>query len=384
MHHSLTPQSLAELHAFAAGPCLSLYQPTHRNHPDNQQDLLRFRQGIESLESSLRKKYSVEETQTLTAPFWTLAVETDFWNQTLDGLAVLGCVGIFSIFILPRPVAELTVVADSFHTKPLRRFLQSDSRYQVLGLSRQAIRLFEGDSDSLMEIELGSSVPHTIHEALGEERSESHLSVSSYGGDGGASAPMHHGHGGKKDEIDKDTERFFRAVDRAIVEHYSKPSGLPLILAALPEHHHLFREISHNSRLLVKGIDVNPDAMSLEQLRQKAWQTIEPQYLAQHAQLVDEFKSARAKGLGSDKLTEVAQAVAEGRVSRLLIEAERQIPGHLESSSGTISHADLNHPQIDDLLDDLGELVEKKGGQVHVLPVDRMPCATGLAAIYRH
>ena len=384
MHHSLTQLSLAELNAFASVPCLSLYQPTHRNHPDNQQDVLRFRQGIESLERSLRKQYSAEDTQTLVAPFRALAAQTDFWNHTLDGLAVFGGTGLFRVFMLPRPLAELTVVADSFHTKPLRRFLQSDSRYQVLGLSRQAIRLFEGDRDSLLEIELASGVPHTIDEALGEERSEPHLSVSSYGGVGGTSSPMHHGHGGKKDEIDKDTERFFRAVDRAIVEHYSKPSGLPLILAALPEHHHLFREISHNSRLLATGIDVSPDAMSLEQLRQKAWQTLEPQYLAQHAQWADEFESARAKGLGSDNLTEVAEAAAEGRVSRLLIEAERQIPGHLESSSGTISHADLNHPQIDDLLDDLGELVEKKGGQVHVLPVDRMPCSTGLAAIYRH
>lgn len=384
MHHSLTQQSLAELNAFASAPCLSLYQPTHRNHPDNQQDLLRFRQGIESLEGSLRKKYSTEETQTLIAPFRTLATDADFWNHTLDGLAVFGGAGLFRVYMLPRPVAELTVVADSFHTKPLRRFLQSDSRYQVLGLSRQAIRLFEGDSDSLMEIELAPGVPHTIDEALGKERTEPHLSVSSYGGVGGTSSPMHHGHGGKKDEIDKDAERFFRVVDRAIIEHYSKSSGLPLILAALPEHHHLFRKISHNSRLLETGIDVSPDAMSLEQLRQKAWQTMEPQYLAQQVQWAGEFDSARAKGLGSDNLTEVAKAAAEGRVSRLLIEAERQIPARFESGSGTISHTDLNNPQIDDLLDDLGELVEKKGGQVYVLPLDRMPCTTGLAAIYRH
>jgi len=384
MHHPLTRQSLAELNAFASAPCLSLYQPTHRNHPDNQQDVLRFRQGIESLESSLRKQYSAEETQTLIAPFRKLAAEDDFWNHTLDGLAVLGGAGLFRVFMLPRSVAELTVVADSFHTKPLRRLLQSDSRYQILGLSRQSIRLFEGDRHSLMEIELALDVPHTIEEALGEQLSEPHHAVGSYGGVGGTSSPMHHGHGGKKDEVDKDAERFFRAVDRAVFEHHSKPSGLPLILAALPEHHHLFHKISQNSLLLATSIDVSPDALSLEQLRQKAWQTLEPQYLAQQAQWADEFGAARGKGLGSDNLTEVAKAAVEGRVSRLLIEAERQIPGRLESISGTISHADLKNPQIDDLLDDLGELVEKMGGQVHVLPVDRMPCSTGLAAIYRH
>ena len=41
-------------------------------------------------------------------------------------------------------------------------------------------------------------------------------------------------------------------------------------------------------------------------------------------------------------------------------------------------------PRIDDLLDDLGELVAKKGGVVMVLPAERMPSRTGLAAIYRY
>jgi hypothetical protein len=89
MHHPLTQQSVAELNAFTSAPCLSLYQPTHRNHPDNQQDVLRFRQGIASLESSLLKQYSAEQTQTLVAPFRALATEADFWNHTLDGLAIV-------------------------------------------------------------------------------------------------------------------------------------------------------------------------------------------------------------------------------------------------------------------------------------------------------
>ncbi len=384
MHQRLTRQSLAELTAFTSAPCLSLYQPTHRAHPDNQQDLLRFEQGLETLELSLKKQYSAEETRTLLAPFRALADAPDFWNHTLDGLAVLGGPNLFRVFMLARPVGELAVVADSFHTKPLRRVLQSDSRYQVLGLSRQTVRLFEGDRDTLSEIELVSGVPQTVDQALGDQLSQAHHAVGSYGGVGGASTPMHHGHGGKKDEIDKDAERFFRVVDRAVIEHYSKPSGLPLILAALPEHHHLFHKISHNSQLLAASIDGSPDAMSLEQLCQKAWQTIEPQYLAQQAQWVEEFGLARSRGLGSDSLTEVAQAAAQGRVSRLLIEAQRQIPGNLETSSGVITHAQLKNPQVDDLLDDLGELVEAMGGQVHVLPSQRMPSDTGLAATYRH
>lgn len=384
MKHSLTQQALAELSMFTSPPCLSLYQPTYRHPPDNQQDQVRFRNGVEVLASSLQQRHSAAETQVLIAPFQALAADADFWNHTLDGLAVLGGKGLFRVFLLPRPVAELAVVADSFHTKPLRRFLQSVGRYQVLGLSLHKMRLLEGDRDTIAEIELAPGVPSTIDDALGEELSEPYHTVSSHGGVGAASSPMYHGQGGKKDEIDKDAERFFRAVDRAVTEFHSKPSGLPLILAALPEHHHLFQKVSHNPQLLATGIDVSPDALSADELRQRAWQAVEPQYRAQQTRWADEFGAARAKGLGSDDLADVARAAAAGRVGMLLIEAERQIAGYLDDSSGRIIAAELDNPHIDDLLDDLGELVQKMGGQVHVLPADRMPCTAGLAAIYRH
>src|SRR5690606_12818158 len=124
-----------------------------------------------------------------------------------------------------------------FHVKPLIRILQSADRYQVLALTRQSIRLFEGNRDVLDEVPLADGVPRTIVDALGEELTEPYLTGSTRTGSGGL---MFHGHGSKNETRDKDTERFFRAVDRAVWLHHSRPSGLPLILAALPEHHAVF------------------------------------------------------------------------------------------------------------------------------------------------
>jgi hypothetical protein len=58
--------------------------------------------------------------------------------------------------------------------------------------------------------------------------------------------------------------------------------------------------------------------------------------------------------------------------------------GRLDPATGRVEGGDPSHPQVDDLLDDLGELVEQMGGQVLVLPAERMPERTGLAATYRH
>ena len=98
MHHSLNPHALSELNAFNTHPCLSLYLPTHRHHPDNQQDLLQFRHAIDSLTSSLQKRCSAQETQALIAPFQTLAEDSTFWNHTLDGLVVFGGADFFVSF----------------------------------------------------------------------------------------------------------------------------------------------------------------------------------------------------------------------------------------------------------------------------------------------
>ena len=356
----LTKESLTELLVPSPAPCLSLYQPTHRRYPVNHQDPIRFRNLVKQLEESLLQAYPKTEARVLLKPFHALAENHDFWKHTLDGLAVMAGPDFFRVFRLARPVSELVVVGDSFHITPLWQFLQSVTRYQVLGLSLDKIRLFEGDRDTLEEIEIGAGVPRTMTDALGSELTEPHQTVSSYGGVGGASKPMHHGHGGKADETDIDADRFFRSVDRAVLEHHSQPSGLPLILAALPEHHHRFHEVSQNPFLLAEGITINPDAVTNDDLRTLAWKVVEPQYEARITKLKNDFEQATASGRGSDDLPQITTAAAAGRVATLVI--------------GDAS----------DVLDDLGELVGKMGGDVLVVPAASMPSLTGVAAIYRY
>ena len=380
---SPTIESLAELTAAHQPPCLSLYQPTHRHGPENQQDLIRFRNLVKSMESSLRKKYPEPETRHFLEPFEALGLDREFWKNTLDGLVVLSGAGVFRVYRLRRPVPELAIVGNSFHVKPLRRFMQYVGRYQILGLSLTRIQLFEGDLGTLEEIEPAPGVPRTLTEALGSELTESHQTVASYGGAGGA-GPMRHGQGGKKDEADKDTQRFFRAVDRAVLEHHSRPSGLPLLLAALPEHHHLFRSISHNSFLMDEGLDLNPFVLTASELRERAWRLLEPQYQAWLTSLRDEYGEAHSRGFGSGNLGKVLQGATDGRVSKLMIASDREIAGRILGDTGKYELADITEENAVDLLDDLGELVDRMGGQVLVMPAAQIPGKTGLAATFRY
>jgi hypothetical protein len=379
---ALTRDSLRGLMDKAEPPCLSLYQPTHRHHPDNQKDRTVFKNLVRSMEESLRQKYPVRDVRGLLEPFQALTNDASFWNHTLDGLAVLGAPGTLRVFHLQRPVKELVVVADTFYLKPLWRYAQSADRYQVLCLTRASARVFEGNRYALDELDL-DGFPATLTEALGDQVTEPSLSARSAGA-GPAAGALHHGQGSRRDELDKDTERFFRVIDREVLARYSKPSGLPLVLAALTEHQPVFRAVSQNPALLPAGVEVNPEALDADRLRAAVWGVVEPQYLARLARLSAEFQEAAAHQKGTADLSDAARAAVAGRVATLLVEADRVTPGRLDPTTGAIEPASLDHPEVGCQLDDLAEAVLRNGGDVVVVPKERMPTASGLAATFRY
>ena len=376
---------------FAAGilsthepPCLSLFQPTHRSHPENQQDSIRFRNLVNKLEESLSREFKTSDIQPLLQPFRELAEDSDFWNHTLDGIAVMGAHGFFRVYQLHRSVPEMAIVANSFHVKPLLRILQSADRYHVLGVNQHEVRLFEGNRDNLDPVELVPEVKQTIEEVLKYGAETSHVDATHPTSTTAATGDrLSRDSVSDDDPTDRGDDRFFRAVDRAILIHYSQPSGLPLILAALPENDAAFRRISHNPMLMADGIDSYPDTTPIEALRQRAWRVVEPRYLSRLGELVEMFGAARSKELGTDILADAMKAAVAGRVGTLLVEADRRIPGRADAATGAIEFDDLANPEVDDLLDDLAEAVLKTGGHVVVVPHEKMPTQLGLAAIYR-
>lgn len=53
---SLIEDYRGQIFAGSQPPCLSLYQPTHRHHPENLQDPIRFRNLVKAMEASLQQK----------------------------------------------------------------------------------------------------------------------------------------------------------------------------------------------------------------------------------------------------------------------------------------------------------------------------------------
>ena len=388
MNRLLDRETMSQLLAQREAPCLSLYQPTHRSFPERQQDPIRFKHLVRELEDSLKQQGRGDQAKALLKPFHDLVNDPDFWNSNRDGLAVFGAVDYFEVFRLQRSVPELAVANDRMHLKPLLRIAQSADRYQILAITLNSVRLFEGNRDGIDEVRLGDGVPKTLEEALGRELTEKGQTGFPQGysraSERGDPMQVESGGAGRQDEIDRDRERFFREVDRAILEHHSRKSRLPLILAALPEHQFHFRKLSHNEFLLPEGIENDASLLSHDELRQKSWMVMQPRYIKRLEGFINQYGESRGQGLATDQLEQIGQATLEGRVATLLVEAERQIPGVVDKQQGKAVAVEADSATTPDLLDELTIWTLEQGGEVIAVPTERMPTESGAAAIYRY
>ncbi len=373
-------EDLAELLAEHESPCVSVYMPTHRCYPGTEQDPILYKDLVKSVESILAKKYKEREVAGILEKLRDLDRE-EFWKYQRDGLAVFCSPDYFSYFRLPMEMPQLEVVADTFHTKPLIKLLQTNASYYVLLVSQSFVSLYEGWRDTLDEIDI-RGVPESLQKAFGltsEDLSARRPVVRGAGF--GKQIPY-----GKElsKEAEVHLEKYFRAIDRALWE-YLRDDPKPLILAAHHHHHPVYHRVSKYPELLDEGIDCDPERCDKDELRERAWKIIEPRLQKRMEDACEAYKAAASHGRGSGDLEEVAQSAVYGRVKTLLLEEDKRIWGRLDRTSGAITWGEEHkNPEDADILDDLAEEVLLRGGTVFLVPPGKMPTTTGLAAIYRY
>ena len=360
-------------------PCASLYLDTHRTQPERRDDPTRYRNLVRELRDSLSSAYSPAMIAEFIAPFEHLERNEEFWNSRTEGIIVFRSPDMFLRYHVDRPVGDLAVVAETFHVKPLLKLLQTTDRYHLLSLTRDAAHFYIGDRDHIEEVELGPDAPMTMEKALGTELTERQFTRSNSGG-----TERSVGHTTTSDEVALDTEKFFRVVDRTVLERATRNENLPVILCGVTELVGEFRRIKRNPNVLADAIVSHPSSLDRREMTKRAWSIIEPLAKQRSLNLIDLYRSAAARWMGLDDIVQVAHAAVEGRIDTLLVEDQREVPGKIDPVTGDITFDDMSQPDIDDVLDDLAVLVMRMKGTVHVLPAQAMPTATGVAAILRY
>ena len=370
-------EELGRLLADGPGPRVSIYLPTHRRHPDWKQDPVRFRSLVGQAEDLLARRYRSTDAKTFLEPLRKLE-EARHWEYSLDGLAVFLSGEYSAVYRLPIPVPEIVVVADTYHTRPLLRFLHANRRYLVLAVSQNAVSLYQGSPYGVGAVDL-RGVPKSFRDALGVPDYDRTFSNS--GGWGAGS--VFHGRGPGKEIRKAELLRYFQTIDRGLRD-YLNEERVPLLLAAVKYCHPIYREANTYIGLNPEGLEGNFERVSPEDIHETAWPIATRIFESQIDTWVARYGERAGTGLASDRLEVVAPAAVTGRVRCLLVAEGEPVWGILARDTGELTrHERQEGPEDGDVLDDIGEEALKRGADVFVLPREKMPTPSPIAAIFR-
>ncbi len=375
MIESFRAEALQSLLTNGNGPHISLYLPTHRRHPEWKQDPVRFRALLHKAKELLQTRYKSKDAEAFLEPLSRLEGE-GHWEYSLDGLALFRSESGMSVFRLPMPVPEIVVVADTYHTKPLLRFLRSNARYLVLAVSQNKVTLYEGSPYGAGAVDL-QGVPKSLREALGVPDHDRTFESSYVRG------AVFHGQGPGKELKKEDLAKFFHAIDKGLHE-FLRGERVPLLLAAVKYYHPIYKLANSYPELLDAGLDGSYERVNPEKIHADAWPLVSRIFESRVDTWVERYRGRTGTGLASDRIEEIAQAAVTGRVQCILVAEAESVWGTLDRKTGTLQIRDKQVDTEDaDVLDDIAEEVFKRGGEVYVIPRASMPGDGPIAAIYR-
>lgn len=326
-------------------PSLTITLPTHRTHPENQQDPIRVRNLVSQAQERLLQEFSRREVEPLLDRLARLADAIDY-RYALDGLVLFVNKDFAAKFYLPFAVPERVVVADTFLTRDLVFALNRMRRYWVLLLSEQPTRLFAGFHDALVEVtEGGFPMVHV--------------------GPGGAAALP--GGFGKSVSAQRDARhrQFFRLVDEAF-KPFNADDPLPMAVLGVDRYLAFWDEVSAHKNLVRATLRGNYDHMTAHELGQTIWPLVQQAQAEREQQELGGLAQMANQQRVISTLGEVWRMAHEGRGRTLFVEQDYHEAGRLDETGGLrLTAEDAAAPDvIPDVVDEVIEAMISKGGEV--------------------
>ncbi|MFC2049893.1 hypothetical protein ACFLTN_01785 [Chloroflexota bacterium] len=366
------------------GPCVSIFMPTHRAGEQTRQDPIRLKNLIREAQNRLTGAgLTSKEAKELLKPVKGLLREDFFWQHQSDGLAIFSSAGLFRCYRLPLSFDELVVATHRFHIKPLLPLLTSDGRFYILALSQNKVGLVEGTRYTASEVAL-ADVPESLADTLRYDSERNiQLHTAAPVGKGGQPA-IFHGHGEGIDDAKANILKYFRQIDAGLSK-LLHGERVPLILAGVDYLLPIYAKANTYPYLLDDGVTGNPEELSTEELRNRAWAIAEPYFTKERAEASARYQQFSGTQQASDDLMKVVPASYHGRIEMLFVAVGVQSWGTFDMDRGQITlHQQEVQPGDEDLLDFAAMHTLLNGGVVFAVAPEQMPDKANVVAVFRY
>ena len=371
----------------AEPPLVSLYLPSHGHDAESEQDRIQFRTLVEQARGKLAQEYDHREHTGVDERLDHVAehLQDALGPAAEGGLAVFVSNDRTYLYQLGYPVEPLAFVGEHFYVKPLLRRFQYGSRYFLLGLSADRFAFIHGDFGSLERVEMPQGVLDEFSEEFpivydGHEAALDYSSLENH-------MPPYHGWKSRNDVKKEEAEKFFRYVNKAVTNHLTEGTELPVILVSLPEHQAMFRRISTVPHLLDEGIEKDVGGIGEPELLADATAVIERARDAHAAKLLEAFGDRKAHGGASADLEAIGLALVERKVRTLFVAEDAYVPGGFNDETGEVYLLEREpHDRFEgpELADQFARAALAQGAEVLELPAEQVPGDTCIAALYRY
>ncbi len=379
----LSGEQLKGLMSKQDGPCLSMFMPTHRTGGEIKQDQIRFKNLLRNAEERLAALgLRTQESLDFLAPLQKLTSNVLFWRKQIDGLAFFVSRDVFHSFSLPVSFEELVLISDRFHIKPLLPLFGQFPRYYLLALSQNQVRLYEGASVRLWEVDV-KGLPENMQVALHYDEPEKQVRFRGGQAAGGDRGAMMSGHGAEIDDTKDNLLKYFRKIDRGLRE-YLRDETAPLVVAAVEYLFPIYREVNSYANLMEEGIPGNPEGLSSEALHRLSWPIVKPFFRRAIEAAIAQYRRFSGTGLASNDIEVIVAAASHGRIANLFIARGARQWGFIDPEKDFVKLLDGQEPGSEDLLDFAAVHTYLSGGAVYVLAQDEMPDYNRVAAAFRY
>jgi hypothetical protein len=366
------------------GPCVSILLPTYRAGKEVQQAKIRLKNLLREAETRLAGNHlENDEIAAMLRPGHDLLADEGCWRSLEDGLAVYLAPGFSRHFTVPAPVEEALVTGSHFYVLPLLPLLERGDFF-LLALSMKSVRLFAGDRFVVREIDL-PGVPRSLTDAVGTDWEEDAVQVHTVRkGSGGG---IVHGHGvGQGEDEKEEATRFCLRVDaglRRILQGIGNGTK-PLVIAGAEPLASIYAQTTHYRRTAPEPVAGNPELLSPEELRARAWPIVERSITSDLERALARCRELLGTGRASTNTREIVPAASDGRVEILFVSRGARRWGTFDPEAREVNLTEEPSRESEELLNLAARMTVRAGGEVHLLPRDGMPEKANAAAIFRY
>jgi len=382
---TITREDIQDLLQTRDRPCVSIYMPTFRAGAERQQNPIRLKNLLRQVQGRLEENHlRPAEAAELLAPARELVEDHAFWQTQAEGLAIFLSPGRFRTYRLPTRTDELAVVESRFHLKPLFTVLANGAHFYVLALSLKNVRVIRATRYTAEELDL-PGVPRSLAEALGDLTRRSTQFQVGTSAKTVARGPIFPGHGTAEDDLKAEILQFFNLADKALLRHLDRDA--PVVLAGVEYLLPRYKETTEHPHVLEEGLPGNAEGLSPEELRDAAWEIVEPVLTADRRRAAERYGDLAGSGRASSRYDEILPAAHDGRVDTLFVARGVRLWGAYDVHRREVrlqGDQDGQRNGNEDLLDLAAVQTFLNRGQVYAVPQAEVPDGQAMAAVFRY